>query len=70
MVGRGVYPGNINTSDGMTKSLYSVNLRNLLAGNMFRIVTEEREKETEENNYIETLHFVSWNNSGAKGLER
>ena len=35
-------PGDINTSDGLSKSLYTVNLGNLLGGNTLRIVTEER----------------------------
>ena len=37
----GYTPGDLNTSDGMTKSMTSINLRNLLAGNTFQIVTEE-----------------------------
>ena len=41
----GYIPGDINTSDGITKSLSSVNFGNLLDGNIFRIVTEERKKE-------------------------
>ena len=40
-LGVGYIPGDLNTSDGMTKSMTSVNLRNLLAGNTFQIVTEE-----------------------------
>ena len=35
-------PGGIGTSDGMAKSLSCVNLPNILSGDMFRIVTEER----------------------------
>ena len=42
-LGVGYIPGDLNTSDGMTKSMASVNLRNLLAGNTFQIVTEEME---------------------------
>ena len=38
----GCIPGYINTSDGLTKSLPNVNLRNLLDGDMFQIVTDER----------------------------
>ena len=34
-------PGELNTSDGMAKSMTSVNLRNLLAGNSFQIATGE-----------------------------
>ena len=45
MVERGVYPGDINTPDGLTKRLSIVNLGNLLDWNMFRIATEERKKE-------------------------
>ena len=45
MVDRGVYPGDINTLDGLTKGLSSVNLGNLLDGNTRRVVTEERKKE-------------------------
>ena len=40
----GYIPGDINTSDGLTKSLSSVTPRNLLSGKTFRIVTEERRK--------------------------
>ena len=39
-LGVGDIPGDINTSDGLAKSLSSVNLRNLLAGDLFRIFTE------------------------------
>ena len=39
----GYIPGDLNTSDGMTKSTTSVNLRNLMADNTFQIVTEEME---------------------------
>ena len=50
-------PGGMTTSDGPTRSISSVNLRNLVAINVFRIVTEEREKEIrkqipEANRYI------------------
>ena len=38
----GYIHGDINTPDGLTEILYGVNRRNLLAGNTFRIVTEER----------------------------
>ena len=37
--------GGINTADGLTKSLSSVNLGNFLDGDMFRIVTEAWKKE-------------------------
>ena len=40
-LGVGYIRGELNTSDGMKKSMTSVNLRNLLAGNTFQIVTEE-----------------------------
>ena len=33
----------IDTSDGLAKSLHIVNFGNLLAGNMFRLVTWEKE---------------------------
>ena len=42
---RGVFPGDINTSDVLTKFLSSVKLRNFLDGNVLRIATAEREKE-------------------------
>ena len=45
MVESGVYPGDTNTPDVLPNSLYSVNLGDLLAGDTFRIVTEERKKE-------------------------
>ena len=45
MVERGAYPGNINTSDGLTKSLSIVNLGNLIDRDMFRISPEERKQE-------------------------
>ena len=32
--------GNMNTSGGLTKDASSGNMRNLLPGNLFRIVTE------------------------------
>ena len=35
-------PGDINTSDGLTKSLPSVNLRNLSSVDLFRIVAGKR----------------------------
>ena len=41
----GYIPGDINTSVGLTKSLSSVNLRSLLSGHTFRIVTEWGKKE-------------------------
>ena len=40
-VGVGYIPGGLNTSDGMAKSMSSVNLRSLLAGNTFQIVTDQ-----------------------------
>ena len=36
----GYIPGGLNTSDGLTKDMYSANLGSLLNGNSFRIVTE------------------------------
>ena len=53
----GYIPGDLDTSDGMTKSMASINLRNLLAGNTFQIVTEEmkdkiRRKLPSANHYI------------------
>ena len=41
----GDIPVDINTSDGLAKSLSSANLIDLLSGNTFRIATEEGEKE-------------------------
>ena len=38
-------PGDKNTSYGLTKSLSTVNMRNLLARNVSRIATEARKKE-------------------------
>ena len=38
-------PGDINASDGLTKSLSSGNLGNLLVGNMFRLAKESWGKE-------------------------
>ena len=49
---------NINTSDGLTKSLSIVNLGNLLSGNMFRIVTEARKKEIRREIPADTPYFV------------
>ena len=40
-LGVGYIPGELNTSDSMTKSMSSVNLRSLLAENTFQIVTEQ-----------------------------
>ena len=40
-LGVGYIPGGLNTSDSMTKSMSSVNLRSLLAENTFQIVTEQ-----------------------------
>ena len=37
----GFTPGDMNTSDGLTKILSSGNLRNLLASNIFRIITPQ-----------------------------
>ena len=34
-------PGDLNTSDGMAKSMSSVNLRSSMAGNTFQVVTEQ-----------------------------
>ena len=44
-LGVGYILGNINTPDGLTESLSSVNPRNLLAGNITRIVTEGGKRE-------------------------
>ena len=44
-LGFGYIHGDINTSDGLAKSLSSVNLIILLSGNAFRIVSEEGGKE-------------------------
>ena len=41
----GYIPGGVNTSDGITKILSSVNLRSLLVGNTSRIVTGVWQKE-------------------------
>ena len=40
-LGVGYIPGDLNTSDGMAKSMSSVNLRSLMAENIFQIVTEQ-----------------------------
>ena len=40
-LGVGYIPDGLNTSDGMAKSMSSVNLRSLLAENTFQIVTEQ-----------------------------
>ena len=40
-LGVGYIPGDLNTSDGMTKSMSSVNLRSLMAENTSQIVTEQ-----------------------------
>ena len=42
-LGVGYIPGGLNTSDGMTESMSSVNLRSLLAENTFQIVTDQKE---------------------------
>ena len=52
-----VYPGDINTPYGLTKSLSIVNLRNLLGGNTFRIATEERKKEIRTNIHS-SKHYI------------
>ena len=41
----GYIPGVMDTSDGLTKSMSSANMRNLLTRNTMRIVTEEKKKE-------------------------
>ena len=43
----GYIPGDSSTSDGLKKSRSGVNLRILLAGNTFRIVSEERGRGSE-----------------------
>ena len=45
-------PGDINTSEGLTKSLYIANIRNLLACNTFRIVTGVGEGNREKDSII------------------
>ena len=40
-------PGDMNTSGGLTKAAYSDNMRGLLTHNTSRIVTEERDRESE-----------------------
>ena len=56
-------PGGLNTSDGMAKSMTSVNLSSLLAGNTFQIATEEtkgqiRRKLPAAKHYIAYLETV------------
>ena len=41
----GYIPGDMNTSDGLTKAMSSANMRNLLTRNTFRIVTEWKKQE-------------------------
>ena len=41
----GYIPGGMNTSDALTKAMYSANLGNLLNGNSSRIVTEIQKNE-------------------------
>ena len=40
----GYIRGDIDTSEGLTKGLSSINLRNLLAGDFRRLVTEDRKR--------------------------
>ena len=58
MVDRRVYSGDINTSDGWINILSSVNLGNLLGGDMFRISTEERGKEIRRKIH-DAKHFIA-----------
>ena len=51
-LGVGYIPGDLNTSDGMTKSMSSVNLRSLIAENIFQIVTEQMKNQIRKKNYL------------------
>ena len=44
-IGVGYIPGELNTSDGMAKSMTSANLRYLMAGDTYQIATEEMKGE-------------------------
>ena len=59
MVEFGYTAWNINTSDGLTKSLFIVNLGNLLDGDMLRIATEERKKKGIRRKIPASEHYVA-----------
>ena len=55
----GYIHGDMNTSGGLTKSLSIVNLRNLAAINVSRIVTDGKRRKLGKNAHIQTLYSVS-----------
>ena len=54
----GYIPGNLDTSDGLTKAMYSASLGSLLGGNKFRIVTEIRKAEIRKRLPASELYIV------------
>ena len=66
----GYIHGGINTSDGLTESISSANLRSLLAGDTFRIVTGGVKGDRKKDAIGETLYSATRNYSGPKGFGR
>ena len=68
-IGVGYIPGGLNTSDGLAKIMSSANLRSLLAGNTFQIVTEQMKTKLGKVTPIKTLHPVPGYDTRAENFE-
>ena len=68
-LGVGYIPGESNTSDSMDKSMSSVNLRSLLAGNTFQIVTENMKSDIRKK-LPSAKHYIVYPETTQGGRER
>ena len=69
-LGVGYIPGELNTSDSMTKSMSSANLRSLLAENTFQIATEQMKNQIRKKlPAAKTLHRISGYDARTENVE-